>query len=197
MYARLVLARAATVAIRYTAVRRQFGDKDAPIYVNDDILETQTLDYTMVPHGLSKLTSQVQYRLLPLVAQSFALHFTGFEMSMHPQLFILFAERLYTENQKQMAGGNFGLLADLHASSSGLKSLTSTYRNYEEALTHLAWQQTESNSQGEHVEAMDSPCFPALYTSIRITVCHISFNSDCSTNRNLGRGQVSAFSISH
>ena len=48
MYARLVLARAATVAIRYTAIRRQFGDKDAPIFVHGDILETPTLDYTMV-----------------------------------------------------------------------------------------------------------------------------------------------------
>jgi len=82
MYARLVLARAATIAIRYNAVRRQFGDKDAPIYVHGDILETQTLDYTMVYYNLSELTSQVQYRLLPLIAQSFALHFTGIEMSM-------------------------------------------------------------------------------------------------------------------
>jgi hypothetical protein len=48
MYARLVLARAATVAIRYTAIRRQFGDKDAPIFVHGEILETPTLDYTMV-----------------------------------------------------------------------------------------------------------------------------------------------------
>jgi acyl-CoA oxidase len=48
MYARLVLARAATVAIRYTAIRRQFGDKDAPIYVHGQVLETPTLDYTMV-----------------------------------------------------------------------------------------------------------------------------------------------------
>jgi acyl-CoA oxidase len=70
MYARLVLARAATVAIRYTAIRRQFGDKDAPKYVHGQILETPTLDYTMV-----------QYRLLPMLAQSFALHFTGIEMS--------------------------------------------------------------------------------------------------------------------
>ena len=30
------------------------------------------------------------------------------------------------KNQKEMAGGNFGLLADLHASSTGLKSLTSS-----------------------------------------------------------------------
>jgi len=48
MYARLVLARAATVAVRYTAIRRQFGDKDAPIYVHGQVLETPTLDYTMV-----------------------------------------------------------------------------------------------------------------------------------------------------
>ena len=48
MYARLVLARAATIAIRYTAIRRQFADKDAPIRVHNQLLETQTLDYTMV-----------------------------------------------------------------------------------------------------------------------------------------------------
>lgn len=48
MHARLVLARAATVAIRYTAIRRQFGDKDAPIYVHNQIIETPVLDYTMV-----------------------------------------------------------------------------------------------------------------------------------------------------
>jgi hypothetical protein len=54
MYARLVLARAATIAIRYNAVRRQFGDKDAPIYVHGGILETQTLDYTMVFYNLSQ-----------------------------------------------------------------------------------------------------------------------------------------------
>jgi len=48
MYARLVIARAATVAVRYTAIRRQFGDKDAPIYVHGEVLETPTLDYTMV-----------------------------------------------------------------------------------------------------------------------------------------------------
>jgi len=48
MYARLVLARAATVAIRYTAIRRQFGDKDAPIYIHGKIVETPVLDYTMV-----------------------------------------------------------------------------------------------------------------------------------------------------
>src|SRR5271156_3443911 len=119
MYARLVIARAATVAIRYTAVRRQFGDKDAPIYVRGQILETPTLDYTMV-----------QYRLLPLIAQSFALQFTGDQMSTPPShsaaVPLLMSGRLYMKNQKEMAGGNFGLLADLHASSTGLKSLTSS-----------------------------------------------------------------------
>jgi len=57
MHARLVLARAATVAIRYLAIRRQFGDKDAPIYVHGQILETQTLDYTMVA-GLSSAADE-------------------------------------------------------------------------------------------------------------------------------------------
>jgi hypothetical protein len=88
MYARLVLARAATIAVRYTAIRRQFGDKDAPIYVHDQVLETPTLDYTMVCIRLaSSECPQVQYRLLPLISQSFALHFTGIEMSIFLNLY--------------------------------------------------------------------------------------------------------------
>jgi acyl-CoA oxidase len=62
MYARLVLARAATVAIRYTAIRRQFGDKDAPKYVHGQILETPTLDYTMVrPMQFIHLRSNIDF----------------------------------------------------------------------------------------------------------------------------------------
>jgi acyl-CoA oxidase len=56
-----------------------------------------------------------QYRLLPHVAAAYACFFTGREML-----------RLYDLNQQEMQKGNFGLLADLHASSSGLKSLTTT-----------------------------------------------------------------------
>ncbi|KAL6715032.1 hypothetical protein ACLMJK_007293 [Lecanora helva] len=113
-----VLARGVTIATRYAAVRRQFQDRDS----RDDIGENQVLNYTMV-----------QIRLLPLLAATFALHFTGRGMM-----------ELYQENQKKMAAdaGKLGhtgrgpspeelfpstdLLADLHATSCGLKALAST-----------------------------------------------------------------------
>jgi acyl-CoA oxidase len=114
-----VLARGVTIATRYCAVRRQFQDRDAPEWETG---ENQVLNYAMV-----------QIRLLPLLAATFALHFTGRGMI-----------RLYQENQKRMAGDagkvadtNRGagpeelnpgadMLADLHATSCGLKALAST-----------------------------------------------------------------------
>lgn len=114
-----VLARGVTIATRYCAVRRQFQDRDAPQWEKG---ENQVLNYTMV-----------QYRLLPLLASCFALHFTGRAMM-----------ELYQENQKKMqadagqaANARSGpgpeethsgsdLLADLHATSCGLKSLASS-----------------------------------------------------------------------
>lgn len=114
-----VLARGVTIATRYCAVRRQFQDLDAKGKVG----ENQVLNYTMV-----------QYRLLPLLAATFALHFTGRNMI-----------GLYEENQKRLAAGsaapgndaqrrpgpeetNAGtdLLADLHSTSCALKSYSST-----------------------------------------------------------------------
>lgn len=114
-----VLARGVTIAVRYCAVRRQFQDRDAP---PDAVGETQVLNYKMV-----------QIRLLTLLAATFALHFTGQSMM-----------DLYQENQKKMSQdvGKVGssergagpeelsagsdLLADLHATSCGLKSLASS-----------------------------------------------------------------------
>jgi acyl-CoA oxidase len=115
-----VLARGVTIATRYCAVRRQFQDRDAP---ESEIGENQVLNYTMV-----------QIRLLPLLAATFALHFTGKGMM-----------ALYEENQKRMSSGDASkasdnnrgpgpeelnpgtdLLADLHATSCGLKALAST-----------------------------------------------------------------------
>ncbi|KEF52816.1 acyl-CoA oxidase [Exophiala aquamarina CBS 119918] len=112
-----VLARGVTIATRYCAVRRQFQDRDAPA---SEPGENQVLNYTMV-----------QIRLLPLLAATYALHFTGRGMI-----------NLYQENQKRMnstaapeserAPGpeelNPGtdLLADLHATSCALKALAST-----------------------------------------------------------------------
>ncbi|KAI1843192.1 hypothetical protein JX265_012236 [Neoarthrinium moseri] len=115
-----VLARGVTIATRYCAVRRQFQDMDA----KGNVGENQVINYTMV-----------QYRLLPLLAATFALHFTGRGMI-----------RLYEENQKRTAAKqeasqlsdsnrrpgpeelNPGadLLADLHATSCALKSYGST-----------------------------------------------------------------------
>lgn len=119
MQAGSVLARGVTIATRYCTVRRQFQDRDAE---GSDTGENQVLNYTMV-----------QIRLLPLLAATFALHFTGRGMM-----------ALYQENQKRVAGDagkvsdtdrgagpeelNPGtdLLADLHATSCGLKALAST-----------------------------------------------------------------------
>jgi acyl-CoA oxidase len=106
---RYVLARAATVAVRYSAIRSQGSDAANPKKITAPdgtvkTVETPVLDYTMQ-----------QYRLFPVIAQAYACHFTGQEM-----------HRMYYENQEKMAQGDFSYLADLHASSSGLKSLTTT-----------------------------------------------------------------------
>lgn len=112
-----VLARGVTIATRYCAVRRQFQDRDADAHAG----ENQVLNYKMV-----------QVRLLPLLASMYALHFTGRGMM-----------RLYEENQSRMKAANSpgqdsrgagpeelragaNLLADLHATSCGLKALAST-----------------------------------------------------------------------
>jgi len=113
------LARGVTIATRYLAVRRQFQDRDAPHWQKG---ENQTLNYTMV-----------QMRILPLLATCFALHFTGKGMM-----------ALYEANQKKMtqntkdpqkaqrgAGpeetmSGSDLLADLHGTSCGLKSICSS-----------------------------------------------------------------------
>lgn len=112
-----VLARGVTIAIRYCAIRRQFQDRDAKEWEKG---ENQVLNYKMV-----------QIRLLTLLAATYALHFTGKGMM-----------DLYQQNQKRMQSAsndsnargagpeeiNSGsdLLADLHATSCGLKSLASS-----------------------------------------------------------------------
>ena len=54
----------------------------------------------------------VQIRILPLLAATFALHYTGKALG-----------DLYQGNQKAVERGDFGILANLHSTSSGLKSL--------------------------------------------------------------------------
>ena len=100
MHARLVLARAVTIAIRYTAIRRQFRDRDG----DGTGPEMAVLDYPTV-----------QIRLLPLLATAFALHYSGEAM-----------KNLYQQTRKDIHAGDFSALADLHSTSSGLKSLCTT-----------------------------------------------------------------------
>ncbi|KAH8730270.1 hypothetical protein GQ44DRAFT_607419 [Phaeosphaeriaceae sp. PMI808] len=100
MQARLVLARAVTVAIRYCSIRRQFNDRDAKRRSMQDE-EMKVLDYPTV-----------QVRLLPLLATTFALHYTGEYMY-----------ELYRKSRQTIETGDFGPLAELHSTSSGLKSL--------------------------------------------------------------------------
>lgn len=113
------LARGVTIATRYCAVRRQFQDRDAEEAGATG--ETPVLNYKMV-----------QIRLLPLLAATYALHFTGRGMM-----------AMYEANQeamkKDLDGGSSNRsagpeelnpasdrLADLHATSCGLKALGST-----------------------------------------------------------------------
>lgn len=98
--ARLVLARSVTVAIRYTAIRRQFRDRDG----NKSGPEMSVLDYPTV-----------QIRVFPLLAATFALHYTG--LAMHT---------IYQGTRTDIESGNFTTLAHMHSISSGLKSLCTT-----------------------------------------------------------------------
>ena len=63
MHARLIIARAVTIAVRYSSVRRQFSDRDSR---HPKAPELAVLDYPTV-----------QIRILPLLATAFALHYTG------------------------------------------------------------------------------------------------------------------------
>lgn len=101
MQARLILARAVTIAVRYTSIRRQFRDRDSTNAADPEVV---VLDYPTVA-----------IRILPLLATTFALHYTGEAMY-----------NLYTESRKNIEKGNFRPLAELHSTSSGLKSLCTT-----------------------------------------------------------------------
>ncbi len=99
-HARLVLARAVTVAVRYTSVRRQFPDRDGA----SNSVELPVLDYPTV-----------QIRILPLLATSFTLHYTALAM-----------QNIYSNTRKQIESGDYSSLAYMHSMSSGLKSLCTT-----------------------------------------------------------------------
>ncbi|MCJ1272696.1 fatty-acyl coenzyme A oxidase [Puttea exsequens] len=90
------LARGVTIATRYSAVRRQFADSEDP-----GGNELHVLNY-----------STVQMRLLPLLATTYALHFAGNRMM-----------QLYQASRDAKANDT---LAELHATSCGLKALATT-----------------------------------------------------------------------
>jgi acyl-CoA oxidase len=100
MHARLVLARAVTVGVRYLSIRRQFRDRDG----SNEGAEMAVLDYPTV-----------QIRILPLLATTFALHYSGRAMG-----------DLYEHTRKDISSGDFSALAEMHSTSSGLKSLCTT-----------------------------------------------------------------------
>ena len=95
MHARLVLARAVTVAVRYLSIRRQFADRDAK---DPGAPEQAVLNYPTV-----------QVRILPLLATTFALHYTGEAMY----------KLYYGTRQAIEESGDFSRLAEMHAASSG------------------------------------------------------------------------------
>ena len=101
MQARLVLARAVTIAVRYLSIRRQFADRDS----KGAAPEQAVLNYPTV-----------QIRILPLLATTFALHYTGEAMY-----------KLYYGTREAIEKkGDLSRLAEMHAASSGLKSLCTT-----------------------------------------------------------------------
>ena len=87
------LGRAATIAVRYTAVRRQ----SSPDSLNREL---QILDY-----------DNVEQTLMPIIAKTYALRFLGENMM-----------EVYSSFVKARERNDFSLLPELHAMSSGLKA---------------------------------------------------------------------------
>ncbi|KAG0198288.1 acyl-coenzyme A oxidase [Mortierella sp. GBA30] len=102
--AALTLARATTIATRYTTVRRQFH---VPTSRKDSVnptLETQVINYPMV-----------RSRLFPMIAQVFAMLAAGSMM-----------RDMYNSMLSELLKGDISSLAEVHAISSGLKSTCTT-----------------------------------------------------------------------
>jgi acyl-CoA oxidase len=94
------LARAATVATRYCAIRKQFKQEKLA-----KGLESQVLDY-----------QSVQYRIFPVIAAVFAFHFTGSA---------IYAQSL--ENSERLSKGDLSMMAEMHASTCALKSYATIF----------------------------------------------------------------------
>jgi acyl-CoA oxidase len=94
------LAAATTIAIRYSAVRRQGFNED-------DKTEVQIIDY-----------KQQQHRLFPLLASSYCFFFTGKKV----------LQRLKGIEQRLISNGDVSKIevSDIHATTSSLKSFTTS-----------------------------------------------------------------------
>ena len=90
------LSRAITIATRYSAVRKQG-------YIIGS--EKTGTEMTVLDFGLQ------QARLFPILAETFALHFTGKHML-----------NFYKEVTEGIKGGNFDQLAEMHATAAALKA---------------------------------------------------------------------------
>jgi acyl-CoA oxidase len=94
--------KALTIAIRYAAIRRQFGGGGA-------VPETKLLDYVIHQH-----------RLMPLLAQAFAMHFTGIEVgAMYESLMARLDLLTPGDRDTQLV---LDRLKELHGTSAGLKA---------------------------------------------------------------------------
>lgn len=94
----IYLARAATIAIRYSAVRKQFPPGEGP-----QTDEVAVLNYQSQQHKL----------FIPLAA-SYAIYTCSLGL-----------QAMYDENNRRVSLGDFSLMSELHAIASCLKSLTS------------------------------------------------------------------------
>ena len=129
------LARASTVAIRYSAVRRQFADPlasrsdrlfwkgrvggptvvDGTTDEDSEITESAANSLAPLPETAVLDYSIQQHRLLTVVARSIAFHLMGKKMF-----------KMFLNLVKGMKSGDLKDLPEVHATSSGLKSLTTT-----------------------------------------------------------------------
>lgn len=107
-----VAKKALTIAIRYGVVRRQFASSNAEKNSHDQVaspVENQLMDYTIHQH-----------RLIPLLAQAYAMHFTGVETG---KLYDSLMEKLNKLDPKDKnAADVIETLKETHATSAGLKA---------------------------------------------------------------------------
>uniref|UniRef100_A0A804R243 Acyl-coenzyme A oxidase n=1 Tax=Zea mays TaxID=4577 RepID=A0A804R243_MAIZE len=91
------LSRAVCIAVRYSAVRKQFGSQDGGP-------ETQVLNY-----------KTQQSRLFPLLASAYAFRFVGDWLNW-----------LYTDVTQKLEAKDFSTLQEAHACTAGLKAVTTS-----------------------------------------------------------------------